>query len=268
MKSLVQIIKDHINNFYLIIRLSLFELKSSSTNHYLGMLWEVINPLILISIYWFVFGYGIRGGEAVEGIEFFPWMLAGITVWFFISQALLHGSKSIYSRIRVIAKMNFPMSVIPTYVITSKFYQHLILLGIAMVILAFYGFTPTFYSLQLFYMIVANFAFLISISLITSTLAAIIRDVQMIVQAVVRVLLYLTPILWTTDKLPSAINRFLKANPIYYIIEGYRSALLGTNWYMIDNILYTAYFWGIVFVLLFIGSVLHMKFSQRFVDFL
>ncbi|PAE38142.1 ABC transporter permease [Bacillus sp. 7884-1] len=268
MRSLLQIMKDHIRNFYLIIRLSVFELKSSSNNLYLGMLWEVINPLILIGIYWFVFGMGIRGGEDVEGIEYFPWMLSGIIVWFFISQALLQGSKSIYSRIRIISKMNFPMSVIPSFVITSRFYQHLILLGITIIILAFSGYTPTVYSFQLLYFMAANFAFLISISLITSTLATIIRDIQMVVQSVVRVLLYLTPILWTTDKLPAAIRGVLKVNPIYYIVEGYRSALLGTNWYFIDHFLYTAYFWGLVLVLLLIGSVLHMKFSQRFVDLL
>src|SRR4051794_35512610 len=111
MRSIYQVIKDNVSNFYLIIRLSLFELKISNNNHYLGMLWEVINPMILISIYWFVFGYGIRGGRHVNGVEYLPWLLAGITVWFFISQSLIQGSKSIYSRIKVIAKMNFPMSV-------------------------------------------------------------------------------------------------------------------------------------------------------------
>jgi teichoic acid transport system permease protein len=268
MNSLLQIVKDHITNFYLIIRLSTFELKSANRNHYLGMLWEVINPLILISIYWFVFGYGIRGGEDVDGIAYLPWMLSGITVWFFISQSLLQGSKSIYTRIRMISKMNFPMSIIPTYIIVSRFYQHLILMAVAVLIMSSFGYLPTVYSWQLPYFMLANFVLLISISLITSTLSTIIRDVQMIVQSVVRVLLYLTPILWTTDKLPSSIASVLMANPIFYIIEGYRSSLLGTNWYFTENLGYTAYFWGIVFLLLFIGSYLHRKFSKRFVDFL
>lgn len=71
MKSLFQIVKDHINHFYLIIRLSLFELKSNNNNHYLGMLWEVLNPLILIGIYWFVFGYGIREGSMLMELPIF-----------------------------------------------------------------------------------------------------------------------------------------------------------------------------------------------------
>jgi teichoic acid transport system permease protein len=268
MNSSFQIIKEHINNFYLIIRLSIFELKSNNNSHYLGAFWEVLNPMILISIYWFVFGFGIRGNQSVDGIKYLPWLLAGITVWFFISPALVQGSKSIYSRINLISKMNFSMSVIPTFVITSMFYQHLILTAISMCIISFYGYLPTIYILQLPYLMLATFLLLISISLITSTLSTIIRDVQMVVQAIVRVLFYVTPILWTVEKLPHTIRILMKINPIYYIVDGYRSALLGENWYFFEHKAYTLYFWGLILVSLLIGSILHVKFRNRFVDYL
>lgn len=268
MTSLFQIIKENISNLYLIIRLSIFELKSSNNNNYLGMLWEIINPTILIAIYWFVFGYGIRGGNSVDGVEYFPWMVSGMSVWFFISHALMQGSKSVYSRINIISKMNFPMSVIPTYVITSYFYNHVTLLGIIMIILSLYGYTPSIYTLQLIYFMFANLILLVAISLITSTLSTIIRDVQMFVQAMVRILLYLTPILWSNENLSNLVITLMKINPIYYIVEGYRSSLLGTNWYIIDHTGYTLFFWLLVFLLLLIGSVLHVKFRKHFVDFL
>jgi teichoic acid transport system permease protein len=268
MNSLLQVVKENISYFYLIIRLSLFELKSSNNSNYLGILWEILNPMILIGIYWFVFGFGIRGGKPVDGIEYLPWMLSGISVWFFISQVLTQGSKSIYSRMNVISKMNFPMSVIPTYVIASKFYFHVALAGIVMIILAFYGYFPTVYFFQLSYFMFANLMLLIAISLVTSTLSTIIRDVQMIVQATVRVLMYITPILWSTEKLPTSIITILKLNPLYYIVEGYRSSLLGTNWYFIVHEKYTFYFWFLVLVLLFLGSIIHVKFRKHFVDYL
>lgn len=268
MRSSFQIIKEHLNNFYLIIRLSIFELKSNNNSHYLGALWEVINPLILISIYWFVFGFGIRGNQSVGGVKYLPWLLSGITVWFFISPAIVQGSKSIYSRINIISKMNFSMSVIPTYVITSMFYQHLILTVISMVIMSLYGYLPTLYILQLPYFMLTTLILLISISLITSTLSTIIRDIQMVVQSTVRVLFYITPILWTVEKLPYPIRMLMKLNPFYYIVEGYRSALLGENWYFIDHKVYTLYFWVLILVSLLIGSILHVKFRKRFVDYL
>lgn len=71
MSAMMTVIKEQIANFYLIRRLSLYELKSSNNNNYLGMLWELLNPGIQITIFWFVFGYGIRGGSDVDGVPFF-----------------------------------------------------------------------------------------------------------------------------------------------------------------------------------------------------
>ncbi len=145
MKSVIKIIKEQIESFYLIQRLAIFELKSTNNMNYLGLLWEVINPMIQIGIFWFVFGYGIREGKAVGDTPFLPWMLAGITVWFFANPAILQGTKSIHRRIKIIAKMNFPMSAIPSYVITAKLYQHFVLLGIIIVILHFFGYYVSIY---------------------------------------------------------------------------------------------------------------------------
>jgi teichoic acid transport system permease protein len=80
------------------------------------------------------------------------------------------------------------------------------------------------------YFMFATLALLFSFSLITSTLATIIRDVQMIVQSLLRILLYMTPILWSMKGLSSGIHKILLLNPLYYIVEGYRAALLGTSW--------------------------------------
>jgi len=268
MNAMMIVLKEQIKNVYLITRLSLYELKSSNRNMYLGMLWEIINPMIQISIYWFVFGYGIRGGENIEGIPYLQWMLAGISVWFFFNQSILQGSKSIYTRIKVISKMNFPMSVIPTYVIVSKMYHHIVLVGIIFIILQFYHFSVTIYLIQLPYYIFATLALLISLTLVTSTLATIIRDVQMVVQAVMRVMIYLSPILWTPSSLPQFAQSIMMLNPLYYIVEGYRASLLGTSWYFVEFWSYTLYFWGFVVVTFLFGSHIHVKFRNRFIDFL
>jgi teichoic acid transport system permease protein len=265
MKSLFIVLKEQISSMYLIGRLSLFELKSSNNNNYLGMLWELINPTIQLAIYWFVFGFGIRGGEDVNEIPFVYWLLSGMSVWFFVNQSLLEGSKSIYTRINFISKMSFPMSVIPTYVIVSKFYSHLMLVGLITIVLQFTGFIISPYFIQLPYFMFGTLMLLVSISLITSTLSTIVRDVQMIVTSIVRMLLYLTPLLWV----PSGfIKKIMMINPFYYLVEGYRASLLGTSWYMFENAELTLYFWGLVLLLLIIGSALHVKFRNHFVDYM
>lgn len=267
MKSMITVLKEQMNSFYLIMRLSLYEMRSDNKNNYLGILWEIINPMIQIAVYWFVFGYGIRGGHKPLG--FIPWLFAGMTIWFFINPAVLQGSKSIYTRIRMVAKMNFPMSAIPSYVIFSKFYQHLMLLVVIMIILQFLGHPVSIYYAELPYYMFSVLVFTFALSLITSTLSTIVRDVQMIVQAVMRMMIYLTPVLWDPSNLGPKVQTIMKLNPFYYVIEGYRSALLGnTGWYFISHWHYTVYFWVVTIIMLMIGSTLHLKFRSRFVDFL
>ena len=126
MNAMFMIIKEQVNNFYLMKRLSIYELKSANNNNYLGMIWEVLNPLIQMSIYWFVFGLGIRGGQGVDGVPFVFWLSSGLVVWFFLNPAVMQGTKSVYKRMNMVSKMNFPLSVIPSYVVLSVFYQHII----------------------------------------------------------------------------------------------------------------------------------------------
>lgn len=276
MHAVKTVIKEQINSFYLVRRLSVYEMKSANRNNYLGVLWEIINPMIQISIYWFVFGYGIflstgRGDIELNGVSipYFPWMLSGIVLWFFINQAITQGSKSVYTRINMISKMSFPMSVIPTFVIFSKLYQHLMLLAVVLVIFQFIGYPINIHYLQLPYFLFSTVVFLVALSLITSTLSTIVRDVQMVIQSTVRILIYMSPFLWPPYHLqPEIIPMLMKLNPIFYLAEGYRASILGLSWYPIDNLEYTLYFWGITLLLLIIGSILHVKFRDRFVDFL
>lgn len=273
MKSAIKVVKEQIEHFYLIRRLSLYEIKTQNKNNYLGMFWEILNPAIQVLIYWFVFGT-LRKRSPVEmaGMEipFFSWLLAAFFLWIFFYQSTIQGSKSIYSRLRMLSKMNFPMSVIPSYVIFSKFYIHLVLLGITIILFQFWGFHINIYYLQFIYFIFAALCLIFSISLITSTLSTIVRDVHMLLNSVLRMLLYLSGVLWPITLLQDfpIIMQLLKLNPLIYLIEGYRAAFFGTEWYFITHWQYTLYFWGLVAVLFLIGSYLHVRFRRHFIDYL
>ncbi|RSK35720.1 ABC transporter permease [Bhargavaea beijingensis] len=268
MKSALTVLNEQIRNFFLARRLSLYEFRSAATGSYLGAAWEVINPAIQILIYWFVFGFGIRQREPIGDIPYFQWMFSGILVWFFINQGIMRGTKSVYSKIKMLSKMNFPMSVIPSYVILAQFYPHLILLGLGILVLQFTGYPVSVYYLQLPIYTAILLVLLLGMTLITSTLATIVRDVQMFLQSIMRMLLYLSPILWPPTLLPESWQTAVKINPFYYIVEGYRYSLLGEGWYFLENPVYTVYMVGVVLILFMIGSALHVKFRSQFIDFL
>jgi len=121
MKSTYFVMKEQLTNLYLIRRLAEFQLRISNKNNYLGMVWELINPIMQIAVFWFIFGLALRSNKMMEGVPFIYWLIVGISMWFFKNEGVLEGSKSIISKFNQVAKMNFPLSIIPSYVVFSNF---------------------------------------------------------------------------------------------------------------------------------------------------
>ncbi|MBM7543081.1 ABC transporter permease [Amphibacillus cookii] len=273
MKSALTILTEQFKYFYLIRRLSVYELKSKNNDNYLGMAWELINPVFQIAIYWFVFGYGIRQREDIELAEnlhvpFIYWMIIGMIIWLFFYQSIIQGSKAIYTRIKMLSKMNFPMSIIPNYIVMGRYYTHIGMFIITILILNVAGYYVNIYYVQFVYYLFGLFAFTFSLALVMSTLSTIVRDVQMFLQSILRMGLYISPILWNIGTIENdIIDTIIKLNPLYYLIEGYRYSFFGLGWHLVEFWPYTLYFWFITSMLFSFGAFLHLKFRKHFIDF-
>jgi teichoic acid transport system permease protein len=273
MRAMTTVLKEQFKNFYLIGRLSAYETKKEYADSQLGIVWVFLNPLLQIAVYWFVFGTGIRGNHSAVGtgadkVPFLTWMLCGLIPWFYISAAILQGSNSIYARLGTVSKMNFPLSIIPTYVVMSRFYTHVFLMIVLLIeVILTRGISHiSFWGLA--YFAIANTILLIALSFLTSTLSTMLRDIHLLIQSITRMMLYLTPILWTPNPhSKSILVKMMKINPFYYIVEGYRKVLLYNDpAYILSK--YSLYFWGVVIVLFIIGAAAHVKFRRQFVDYL
>src|SRR5699024_3252910 len=267
MQAVLTVIKEHFKNFYLIQRLARFQLKISNHDNYLGLAWELINPILQIGVYWFAFGFGIRQNEPVDGIPFIFWLLVGISMWFFVNQGILEGTKSISTKFNQVAKMNFPLSAIPAYILTSRFYGHIILVLVIILICMTTGIFSSVYVFQLVIYLPMVYAFAFSVSMLTSTLGVLIRDTQMAMQAVLRMLFYLSPILFVPDK-GSIVEMFMKFNPVYFYAQAYRASILYDYWYIVEPWRLALYNVSVIALFFVIGSILHVRFRQRFADFI
>lgn len=275
MNALVRIVKEQVTSFPLILRLASYETKSQYQMNYLGVLWQFLNPLIQMLAYWFVFGMGIRNSKPVitgiGEVPFIVWMLAGLIPWFFISPTILDGSNSVFKRINMVAKMNFPISSLPSVVIASNLFSYFVMMGVYVIVLLARGVYPSLHWIQYIYYLICMIVFMFSFSLFNSTISVLVRDYQFLPQAVTRLLFFLLPIFWNiserTGKNHPNLLPVLKLNPIFYLIEGFRNSFLDGKWFFQD-MKYTLYFWLFTFLLLLVGSILHMKFRDKFVDFL
>jgi len=268
-KEIVMILKEQFQNMGMIFRMSRYEDKATYQSHYLGLAWQILNPAIQVGIYYLVFGIGVNQGREISGVPFIVWMLIGITAWFYMSASILGASNSIHRQVGMVAKMKFPVSVLPTINIVSNLSSYFPMVMIVVFSVIALGGTPSLYWLQYLYYFFCMIAFLFSFGILNATITVLIRDYHIFLQSVLRLLFYVSGPIWDIQNksLPSWMVKILQLNPIYYIIEGFRDTFLNRAWFW-EKTTYGLIFWGIVFILLILGTHLHMKFRAKFVDYI
>lgn len=262
-----EVINELIKNRAIIFRVAKFDYQLQNKDTYLGKLWSFITPFIQIGTYWLVFGIGLRQGKDVNGYTYLVWMLVGLVPWFYISSAILQGANSIYTKSNIVTKMKFPVSTIPVSKIIQEFYEFLMLMIIMFIVLLFSGVMPRIHWFNLIYYIVYCVAFLISLSMVTSVLTMLARDIYKLLNSLIRLLFYVTPILWVMDNMPILYQRIMNFNPIFYIVQGFRESILyNTSFYQHWKMV--LFMWGLNAILFSIGCLLQAKFKNKFIDLL
>ncbi len=265
-RSIKYVLNENFNNLYRIYSLAKYELLSDMRESNLGLFWNFAHPLIQIITYWFVFGLVFDRGD-VNGIPYIQWMIGGMIVWFYISPCITQGCNAIYSKRGVVTKMKFPVSILPATVVLKELFNHLCIFLLVTVFFALQGNYPTVYWLELLYYMPAAFIFGTSLSMLTSVLNMLARDVRKMILALMRLLLYLTPILWSIDNVAKykTITLIMKVNPIYYIVCGYRDAFFFHKglWAYHNQAIA---FWVITLFLFVVGSCMMYKFKRKIID--
>lgn len=266
------VLLEQLKNLGIIRRISKYEERATYQSHYLGLIWQFLNPAIQVGIYYIVFGIGMNRGRSMEGTPYIIWMLIGIIAWFFINNSLLGGSNSIYFRIGMVSKMKFPVSILPTVNMASNFISYRAMMIVLIASMFVFQVYPTIFWLQYIYYFICMIAFLFAFGILNSTITVLVRDYHIMLQSILRLLFYLSGAIWNFKTLIQGpdhqwIIRVLELNPIYYVIEGFRDSFLSKAWFW-EKGSQTMFFWIMITLVLFVGSHLHMKFRARFIDFI
>lgn len=233
-----------------------------------GVVWGIIQPIVTIFVYWFVFSIGLRAGDRPDGTPYILWLICGMIPWFYISEALGSSTNAFLDYSYLVKKVNFRLGLIPVIKVFSAFIFHVIFVLIITVILNFYGYVADLYYLQLIYYMAAMLYNMIGLSLLTSSVTVFFRDFSQIVGIIIQVGFWVIPIVWGKEILTNEVVKFiLELNPVFYIVEGYRETLL-TKIPFWDHPIQAIYYWGISTVLFLIGLKTFRKLKGNFADVL
>lgn len=260
----INFIKGIYHNRNLLYELSKRDFRQKYVTNIMGLAWAILDPIAMMLIFWLVFGIGLRAG-AQMGVPFVTYLITGLSSFMFFSQTLTAGTGSIKSYSFLLKKVDFMISIVPLVKIFSEVILHVIVLGIAIVIIMANGIYPSFYWLQTIYYLFAACMMLLSISWFTASISLFFPDITNIINIALRLLFYTTPIFWSEAMFSPKTIFILKLNPIYYIVQGYRHSLLfGHPFWMYWR--YGLYFWILTFFFFIIGITVFRKLRPHFAD--
>ncbi len=264
MKGVISVLQEIITHLPRTVRLALYEEKSRHSQMMLGRIWDFLNPLFQILIYWFVFSVGLKA-EARGGYPYSIWLMCGMMPWLAMNASCTGAANSIQANANVLRNVAIPVTIMPVKAIAKAYYEHLWTMAILIVTLMCTGTYPAWHWLQLPYYLLASWCFLIGFSLITSSLSAVWRDFYEFLNPIMRLMFYVSSVVWPMENLPENLQFIMFLNPFAYVVEGYRASLLYG-----EGLLMTwqqgLYFWGLTAVLIIIGCRLHLRLRRRFID--
>lgn len=262
------------HNRKLILSLSKNDFKTKYAGSYLGIFWAFVQPVVTVLVYWFVFEKGLKAQamNTKAGIEapYALWLIAGIVPWFFFNDALNGGTNALLEYSYLVKKVVFKISILPIVKIMSALFVHGFFVAFTMLLFWAYGYWPDLYSLQVIYYTLAVLLFTLSLVYSTCAIAVFFRDLTQIINICLQVGMWITPIMWninTMENLPTTLLSVFKLNPLYYVVSGYRDALINKTWFW-ENMPLTAYFWLVTLALFVLGTVIFKRLKVHFADVL
>jgi lipopolysaccharide transport system permease protein/teichoic acid transport system permease protein len=136
---------------------------------------------------------------------------------------------------------------------------------VLILLMLFNGVYPSLYWIQAVYYLFALCIFLLAVSWMVSALNVFLKDVAQLLQIVLQVGFWLTPILWSVDIIPEKYHALVMLNPIAYVVQGYRdSFVLGIGFW--EHPFQTLYFWSLTFVVLAAGVWTFRRLRPHFAE--
>lgn len=193
----------------------------------LGAGWAIIQPVMTMVVFSIFFGK--LGKLSSDGLPYPIFSFAALVPWTLFANGLAQGTNSLVGSSNLIKKVYFPRLIIPIATVLAGVVDFLIAFGVLLLLMLFYGITPTINTLWLPVFLVLTLVTSLGVSLWLSALNVEYRDVKYVIPFLTQIWLFATPIAYSSSMLSEPWRTVYGINPMVGVVEGFRWALLGTS---------------------------------------
>ncbi|MDF9824981.1 lipopolysaccharide transport system permease protein [Breznakia sp. PF5-3] len=236
------------------------EIRGKYKGSLLGVLWSFISPLLQVLVYVLVFPYIMR--TTVDNYLLF--LVVGIIPWTFFITSVNQGMAVIRSNAGIIKKVYFPREILPISVVISGLVNFFISCIIIVVFVIFGGSWISWHIILLPFLALIQSILILGMIFLLSAINVYIKDTEYIVQFILNMLFYGTPILYDVSQFSkSTISVLFKINPLTTIINSYRDIFLN---HQLPDFGMLAYVIIVSLIILFVGYAVFKKLEKGFAE--
>lgn len=201
------------------------ELKARYKQTILGILWVILQPLLMTLVFTIFLGKLV---QVKTGDTPYPLFLyAGLLPWIFFSNAVSSGSYSILASSQMITKVYLPRLIIPAAAVSVRLSDFLIASLVLILLMLYYGVQPGWQILLLPVLTAQITVLSLALSALLSALNVKFRDTGTLMPVILQVWMFASPIVYPRSLVPARWEWAYQINPLTGLIEGFRSAFLG-----------------------------------------
>lgn len=256
-------------NAPLILHMTRRQLSLRYKGSVLGWLWSLVQPLMMLVVYAFVFGiiFKARWGTTPDGgaVSFAAVMFCGMATFNLFSETVNGAAPIILQNANLVKKVVFPLEILPAVqlasaVILSAVWFLLLFIGAAALGIRFHG-----VMLLLPVLLLPVLLLSLGVAYFVSAASVYVRDMPHLAAVVTQILFFMTPIFYPVELVPERLQWVLEINPLSSMVEEVRGATLFGQWPD-----WTAFGWNllIAFVICRLGLCWFLKTKKGFADVL
>lgn len=226
-----------------------------------GVVWVLLQPLVAAGIFSIVFGNLAK--LPTGGVPYFLFSYIGMLAWNLFNGLVSRASGSLVANQALVSKVFFPRMLVPISSLFSVLLDFGVALVLGIVLLVVYRVSPGWGILMMPVWLLCMLMFALGLSLAASALMVKYRDVTYVIPWVLQIGLYATPIAYSLSAVPANFRWLFYANPLSWLVELFRSSMLGTTpsemWLAPAAVVVSV-------VVLFLGMVVFQSREREFAD--
>ena len=192
----------------------------------LGIYWAVLNPLLMATVWSFVFSRLFKM-QGLLGIPYLVFFFCSFSLWSFFSNSILSAVGSLTGNASLLAKSYFPRIILPTASVVARFIDFLVSLLVLGVFMLVYRVPLRASALLALPLFVFEGMFTLGLAFLFSSLNVLFRDMQQIAGVLLMAWMYLSPVMYPLDNVPSVY--LIRLNPLGALVGLQTKAILGVS---------------------------------------